>query len=135
MFLTKKVFNLAETKAMKKIIVICLLLSSYIGFSQDENYNFCRKMITGNKAYAVQTKFYFNQPITNNELDILKSLLLVKKSIYDIEVNSKKTELFVYHLSQVHFEDIKILIQSSGIELNFISTQNTHFGESIHSER
>jgi len=123
---------------MKKVFLIGYLTLMFItnSFSQGYNYNFCKEIITANKDYAVVTTFSVNHELTLSEIELLKNNLFTKRSVYAFNSNHKKTEIRIYHLSQVHFEDLKLLIINTGIELNFISTITTEFGHenTINSE-
>lgn len=113
---------------MKTLLLVVLAIAIQpFSYAQSKNFEYCRETISANKDYAVVTKFTVNHELSDSEIETLKNLFFVKNSIYSVTTNSKRTEVYVYHLSQVHFEDLKILIQSTNIELNFISTEITEF--------
>ena len=99
-------------------------------FGQTKNYKFCREVITANDDYAVATIFNLPIELTPSQINNLKESIYKKSSIYFIRIKKKKNTITVYHMSQVHFEDIKLLVEHLHIELNFISTTAVDFKES-----
>lgn len=110
-------------------LIVSLCFATSYTYAQSKNYKFCRENITANIDYAVVTKFTVKNVLSNNEIQLLKNHLYSKSSVYAFATNSKRTEIHIYHLSQVHYEDLKLLVQNTNIELNFVSTEITEFRE------
>jgi len=117
---------------MKKTLLLSILLScAFYSFSQDihnQNFKFCNEVIKTNEDYSVETKFEINNhELTQNERTNLINYLYEKSSIYNVRFNSKNNEVYIYHLSQVNYEDLKILMSPLNIEFNFIYTKRISF--------
>jgi hypothetical protein len=118
---------------MKPILLTLLIivLNSF-SFAQTINEKYCKEKIVTQHDHSVITTFTINYELSYNQIAILKSNLYQKKSIYNVKTNDNKTEVYVYHLSQVHYEDLKLLIQTTNINLKFISTEITEFKYTVY---
>ena len=98
---------------------------SALSFSQTntKNYKYCREVINANEDVAVKTTFNTNIELTQDQIEQLRAGLFIKNSVYKIEMNEKHNVFVIYHLSQVSYEDLKILMSNLGIEFNFIKTE------------
>ena len=115
----------------KKLLIVYLLLFVFQGFSQttqDINFKYCKEIVASQKDYSVVTKFILdNNELTDNQVDNLKTYLFEKASIYSVYINTKKNEIYIYHLSQINYEDLKILLAPLGLEFNYRFTDRVNF--------
>jgi hypothetical protein len=113
---------------MKKIklilsLVLLLILNNSFAQTQEKNREYCTKVVNANEDVAVKTTFITNMKLSNSQVNQLKNDLFVKNSVYKVEVNEKHNQFIIYHLSQVSYEDLKILMSNLGVEFNYIKTE------------
>ena len=122
---------------MKKIIIIIsflVLVSNSFGQLNDKNYKYCKEILKTENVYLVNSLFIINSELNQNQINTLTGLLFEKTSIYKVELNSKHNEISVFHLSDVTYEDIKLLLEPMGIEFNFKQTTKLKKSQSEFSE-
>ncbi len=107
------------------IFLFSIFLFSVNSFSQinETNYKYCKEISKTENVNLVKSLFVINTELNQNQINTLSSLLFEKTSIYKIELNSKHTEINIYHLSDVSYEDIKLLLEPMGIEFNYKETK------------
>ncbi len=104
-------------------IIVFLLSFNLTAQVNEKNKAFCRKIIESNKDVAVKTYFETNVELSPTQIEQLKTDLFEKNSVYKIELNEKNNILIVYHLSQVTYEDLKLLMLNIGVEFNYTKTE------------
>ena len=89
---------------------------------QKKNYRVCKEIIKVNDDVSVKTTFFVNNKMSSTEVKTLRNSIYSKSFIYYVGINKKHNEIYVYHMSSIHFEDLKILAGPSGLELNYVTT-------------
>ena len=79
------------------------------------------------KESAMLTKFNVQSPFDSEVFEQITLRLYQKDRIYSVKTNDNKTELYVYHLSDVSAEDILLIIEDIAIRFYYISTTNIDF--------
>lgn len=120
---------------MKKNILtfFAVLFLSILSMAQnkEKNFAYCKKVIESQRDVSVVTTFEIYEFLSVEEFTKFGTLLFQKSSVYNVSINEKGNQIQVFHLSEVTYEDIKLLVKETEVELNFISTQNVNFGKYI----
>lgn len=122
---------------MKQIVILIgflLLISNSFSQLNENNYKYCKEISKTENVNLVKSLFVIDSELNQNQINTLTNLLFEKTSIYKIELNSKHNEIIIFHLSDVSYEDIKLLLEPMGIEFNFKQTTKLKKSQSEFSE-